>query len=362
MDRGELVPDDLVVAVVEERFANPGEVEPGFVLDGFPRTSQQALELDRILGREPARPGDRPRRPHRRGRSSGCVSRGREDDTDESIRRRLALYDSGDQAAHRLLPRAFPARDDRRTRFDEDEVFQRHRRRHHGALRRFVSTRKSRVPRSPPCGAPGGVVAEMHEVCARAARPASRTAELDRAAREVLARRGARSNFLGYHGFPGVICTSPNDVIVHGIPADDVVLAAGDIISIDCGAIIDGWHADAAITVGVDAIDAASAAADRRHSPLARCRDRRRSPRGRTSPTSAARCEATADGGRLRGRARLRRSRDRHRDARAAGHPELPHGSGPTHAARAAGWSSRSSRSSPPATPRPRSSTTTGRS
>src|SRR5690349_10465105 len=50
MDRGELVPGDLVVAVVEERFQNPGEVEPGFVLDGFPRTSQQALELDRILG------------------------------------------------------------------------------------------------------------------------------------------------------------------------------------------------------------------------------------------------------------------------------------------------------------------------
>src|SRR6478672_9381541 len=53
MDRGELVPDDLVVKVVEERFANPGEVEPGFVLDGFPRTRTQAGELDRILGNNP---------------------------------------------------------------------------------------------------------------------------------------------------------------------------------------------------------------------------------------------------------------------------------------------------------------------
>ena len=103
----------------------------------------------------------------------------------------------------------------------------------------------------------GRVVAEMHEVCARAARPGVTTAELDQAARDVLSRRGARSNFLGYHGFPGVICASPNDVVVHGIPGD-AVLEAGDIISIDCGAIIDGWHADAAITVGVDAIDAAS--------------------------------------------------------------------------------------------------------
>jgi methionyl aminopeptidase len=103
----------------------------------------------------------------------------------------------------------------------------------------------------------GRVVAEMHEVCARTARPGVTTAELDRAARDVLSRRGARSNFLGYHGFPGVICASPNDVVVHGIPGD-TVLEAGDIISIDCGAIIDGWHADAAITVAVDTIDPAS--------------------------------------------------------------------------------------------------------
>jgi methionyl aminopeptidase len=100
----------------------------------------------------------------------------------------------------------------------------------------------------------GRVVAEMHEVCARAARPGVTTAELDRVARDVLTRRGARSNFLGYHGFPGVICASPNAVVVHGIPGA-TVLEAGDIISIDCGAIIDGWHADAAITVGVDAVD-----------------------------------------------------------------------------------------------------------
>src|SRR5437870_1909188 len=100
----------------------------------------------------------------------------------------------------------------------------------------------------------GKVVAEMHEVCVRAAVAGATTVALDQAAREVLARRGARSNFLGYHGFPAVVCTSPNDVVVHGIPSDSVVLAEGDIVSIDCGAIIEGWHADAAITIGVGEI------------------------------------------------------------------------------------------------------------
>jgi methionyl aminopeptidase len=100
----------------------------------------------------------------------------------------------------------------------------------------------------------GTVVAEMHEVCVRAARPGATTADLDLAAREVLERRGARSNFLGYHGFPAVVCTSPNEVIVHGIPGERV-LEDGDIVSIDCGAIIEGWHADAAVTVPVGEID-----------------------------------------------------------------------------------------------------------
>src|SRR5713101_10173876 len=101
----------------------------------------------------------------------------------------------------------------------------------------------------------GRVVAEMHEVCTRAAKAGATTLDVDRVAREVIERRGARSNFLGYRGFPAVVCTSPNDVIVHGIPSDTVVLEDGDILSIDCGAIIEGWHADAAVTVPVGEID-----------------------------------------------------------------------------------------------------------
>ncbi|MBV9411099.1 MAG: M24 family metallopeptidase, partial [Acidimicrobiia bacterium] len=101
----------------------------------------------------------------------------------------------------------------------------------------------------------GRVVAEMHEKTVAAAKPGVTTLDLDKVAREVLDRRGARSNFLNYHGFPAVICTSPNGMIVHGIPNDDVVLEEGDIISVDCGAIIEGYHGDAAYTAPVGEVD-----------------------------------------------------------------------------------------------------------
>ncbi len=96
----------------------------------------------------------------------------------------------------------------------------------------------------------GLVVAEMHERTREAARPGVTTRELDAVAREVLERRGATSNFLGYHGFPAVICTSPNDMIVHGIPGD-YRLKEGDILSVDCGAIVEGYHGDAAFTMAI---------------------------------------------------------------------------------------------------------------
>ena len=79
------------------------------------------------------------------------------------------------------------------------------------------------------------------------------TKELNEVAADVLDRRGARSNFLNYHGFPAVICTSPNSMIVHGIPGD-YTLKDGDIISVDCGAIVEGYHGDAAYTAGVGEI------------------------------------------------------------------------------------------------------------
>jgi methionyl aminopeptidase len=100
----------------------------------------------------------------------------------------------------------------------------------------------------------GRCVAAMHAAVREAIAPGVTTGELDRIARGILTEHGCTSSFLGYGApsspFPGVLCTSPNSVIVHGIPGD-YTLADGDIISIDAGAIHEGWHGDAAFTMAV---------------------------------------------------------------------------------------------------------------
>ncbi|WP_230208459.1 type I methionyl aminopeptidase [Microlunatus sp. Gsoil 973] len=103
----------------------------------------------------------------------------------------------------------------------------------------------------------GLVVARTLAALREEVTPGISTGELDQIADELIRAAGATPSFLGYGGdagrggFPGVICTSVNDEILHGIPGKRV-LAPGDLISIDCGAVVDGWHGDAAITVPVD--------------------------------------------------------------------------------------------------------------
>jgi methionyl aminopeptidase len=83
------------------------------------------------------------------------------------------------------------------------------------------------------------------------ARPGTSTAELDALAEETILAGGGVPAFKGYRGFPATLCTSINDVIVHGIPSRDAVLADGDIVSVDCGVLLDGFYGDAAVTFGV---------------------------------------------------------------------------------------------------------------
>ena len=94
----------------------------------------------------------------------------------------------------------------------------------------------------------GLVVADIHSALRENVRPGMTTGDADAIAAEVLQAAGAASSFLGYYGYPGHICTSVNEVIVHGIPGDRV-MQPGDIVSFDCGAVVDGWHGDAAITM-----------------------------------------------------------------------------------------------------------------
>ncbi|HEU5469618.1 MAG TPA: type I methionyl aminopeptidase [Actinophytocola sp.] len=97
----------------------------------------------------------------------------------------------------------------------------------------------------------GLVVAKALALMTDAVRPGVSTAELDELAEQTIRDAGAVPSFKGYQGFPASICASVNEQVVHGIPSRSQVLADGDLISIDCGAILDGWHGDAAVTVPV---------------------------------------------------------------------------------------------------------------
>ncbi|HCO74558.1 MULTISPECIES: type I methionyl aminopeptidase [Clostridium] len=96
----------------------------------------------------------------------------------------------------------------------------------------------------------GKVVADTLAMIQKVIKPGITTAEIDKLAEEFILAQGAIPSFKGYGGFPGSICASVNDVVIHGIP-NDTVLVEGDIISVDCGAILNGYHGDAARTFPV---------------------------------------------------------------------------------------------------------------
>ena len=99
--------------------------------------------------------------------------------------------------------------------------------------------------------AAGALVAAALKAVRAHAAPGVSTKDLDEIAEGVIRAGGGVPSFLGYHGFPATICSSVNDRVVHGIPSADETLALGDLVSIDCGAILDGWHGDSAVTFGI---------------------------------------------------------------------------------------------------------------
>ena len=105
--------------------------------------------------------------------------------------------------------------------------------------------------------AAGALVARTLAAVVELAKPGVSTGELDALAEQTIRDGGAVPSFLGYHGFPASICASVNEQIVHGIPSAAAVLGDGDLVSVDCGAILDGWHGDAAVTIPIGAVDPA---------------------------------------------------------------------------------------------------------
>ena len=103
--------------------------------------------------------------------------------------------------------------------------------------------------------AAGAIHARAMELVAEMIRPGITTGQLDLAAEKFIRSQGAVPSFKGYRGFPGSICASPNSLVVHGIPADDMTLEEGDIISVDIGVTLDGWVADGACTFPVGRIE-----------------------------------------------------------------------------------------------------------
>ncbi|WP_336920735.1 type I methionyl aminopeptidase [Aquipuribacter sp. SD81] len=114
----------------------------------------------------------------------------------------------------------------------------------------------------------GLVVADALAAVRAAVRPGVTTDELDAVAAGVIADAGATSNFLGYHGFPRTVCASVDDEVVHGIPGARV-LDAGQVLSIDCGAVVEGWHGDSAFSVVVPHADGSRAGEDADHALVA---------------------------------------------------------------------------------------------
>src|SRR6476620_9105240 len=124
--------------------------------------------------------------------------------------------------------------------------------------RKFVAQRSA--GELDAMAAAGSLVASALLAVRQAAAPGVSTLALDEIAESVIRAGGGIPSFLGYHGFPASICASVNDRVVHGIPSATEILAQGDLVSIDCGAVLEGWHGDAAVTFGVGPLDPADEA------------------------------------------------------------------------------------------------------
>ncbi|MBW4039814.1 MAG: type I methionyl aminopeptidase [Acidobacteria bacterium] len=102
----------------------------------------------------------------------------------------------------------------------------------------------------------GVTLRKVHDAVKAVVRPGATTMDLERAAVATVKELGVKAAFLGYHGYPAVLCTSVNHEVIHGIPSENHVLREGDVVSVDCGVIVDGYYSDCAVTHAVGKISA----------------------------------------------------------------------------------------------------------
>jgi methionyl aminopeptidase len=100
----------------------------------------------------------------------------------------------------------------------------------------------------------GIALRQVHDVVKAAVHPGATTMDLEHAAAAKVKELGVKAAFLGYHGYPAILCTSVNEEVIHGIPSDKRVLREGDVVSVDCGVIVDGYYSDCAVTHAVGKI------------------------------------------------------------------------------------------------------------
>ena len=287
MDRGDLVPDELICRVIVERVDSdeaarrlPARRLPAHgrrrptrwtsALEDLGRRLTAALLIEapdeevirRLSGRRICKKNghvyhlefDPPKN------EGFCDQDGsplvqRDDDKEETVKHRLEVFHDQTKPLIDLLRGAGPAAPLRR--HARARRGQRPHPRHachaasgRGALDRWRSSRRSPEEIEAIAAVRAGSSPAATGCCARKARPGVTTGELDEAAERFIRSQGAEPVFKGYRGFPGSICASPNSMVVHGIPGP-TRSARGDVLSIDIGVVLDGWVADAAVTLPI---------------------------------------------------------------------------------------------------------------
>ena len=276
MDDGELVPDELVIAMILDKIEDEGD--DGFLLDGFPRTSRRPTRSPRrsrsagrrltaaLLIDAPDDDGDRSA--SRAAASARTATSTTSSSTRPSTRASATSDGAPLRPARRRPARGDPASGSTTYHEQTEPLIDYYEER--GLLRRFDGTRDAGRgarphPRDARHAAPRRASCDRQEdpgrdrrdgarrarsTCARwtcwpaRSAPGVTTGELDAAAEKFIRSQGATPAFKGYRGFPGSICASPNHMVVHGIPGK-FKLRKGDILSVDIGVVKDGWVADA---------------------------------------------------------------------------------------------------------------------